>query len=291
MTFEEQYPFQSHYLDIGKHRLHYIDEGPSDPSKPVLVMVHGNPTWTFYWRELIKAFRRDYRVIAVDHLGCGLSDKPTRYSYRLADHIRNFTRLMDALSLERIVLFVHDWGGPIGMGYATEHPEKIEALVVFNTAAFRSKRIPKRIALCRIPGFGKFAIQGLNAFARVATRQATTKHMSSDVKAGYLRPYNSYSSRIAHYRFVQDIPLNSSHPSWETLGAIERGLNKLKHHPMMLLWGEKDWCFDQTFLDTWRERFPDARVTTFADAGHYVVEDAAPQIIPEIQPFLESLPR
>ena len=282
----KQYPFKSHFIDLDGHRLHYLDEGTDSDGKPTLLMVHGNPTWSYYWRKLILEFRKDYRVICLDHIGCGFSDKPRDYPYTLEKHIDNLERLVEELKLKDISLFVHDWGGAIGTGFAGRNSEKIRSLVIFNTAAFPSKRIPLRIAVCRIPIFGKFVIQGLNGFARAATFMATAKGMSSETKEGYLAPYQTFSDRIAHLRFVEDIPLKPSHPSWETLKSVEAGLENLKDHPAILLWGAKDWCFDDSFLQQWRKKLPQAGVTVFDDAGHYVVEDACSEIIPLVTQFL-----
>ena len=156
VPFRDLYPFRSQYLTLSGWKYHYVDEGSGDP----LVMLHGNPTWSFYYRALIAAFSPTHRVIAPDHVGCGLSDKPQAYSYTLAQHINNLEALLDALELERLTLFLHDWGGPIGMGYALRHPERVKRFVVFNTAAFPVSRIPLRINVCKLPGFGALAVRG-----------------------------------------------------------------------------------------------------------------------------------
>ncbi len=158
--FEDEYPFQSHFLDLEGQRYHYVDEGHGE----IVLMVHGNPTWSFAWRNLIKEFSRNYRVLAVDHIGCGFSDKPRRYPYVLEQHIKNLKQFVEALDLEGITLLAHDWGGAIGMGVAGLSPQRFSRFVLFNTAAFRSKRIPFRIAICRIPIFGAIAIRAFNAF-------------------------------------------------------------------------------------------------------------------------------
>ena len=132
--FEAEYPFPSHFFDLDGLRYHYVDEG----SGPTLLCVHGNPTWSFAWRNLIKALSPRYRVLAVDHIGCGFSDKPQDYPYRLAQHVANLERFVTALDLREITLLGHDWGGAIGMGAAAALPERFSRFVLFNTAAFRS---------------------------------------------------------------------------------------------------------------------------------------------------------
>ncbi len=282
------YPFQSHEAILGGHRYHYVDEG----SGPVLLMVHGNPTWSFYWRELVRALRDRYRIIAVDHIGCGLSDKPSpaEYSYRLAQRIADLGQFIEKLDLRQITLVAHDWGGGIGMGAAVAAPERFARFVLMNTAAFRAPRCPWQIRMCHIPLLGQVAIQGLNLFAQAALRMTVCKpeRMTPAVKAGYLAPYDSWRHRAAVYRFVLDIPLRPSHPSYETLAEVERGLAKFRQHPTCLIWGMRDWCFSSWFLERFLDFLPQAEVHRLADAGHYLVEDAHEQIVPLMEQFMEK---
>jgi pimeloyl-ACP methyl ester carboxylesterase len=282
------YPFDSHYLTLDGLKYHYLDEGTGDP----LVMLHGNPTWSFYYRALIAGLRTTHRVIAPDHMGCGLSDKPQDYPYTLEQHITNLEALLDSLKLERITLFLHDWGGAIGMGYALRHPERVKRFVIFNTAAFPASRIPFRINLCKLPIVGALAVRGLNAFAGLAPSMACTKQerMTPDVKAGYLAPYDSYAHRIAILKFVQDIPMSPAHPTYKLVERIGAGLPAFKDRPMLIIWGEQDWCFTTDFLAEWQQRFPQADVHRIPDAGHYVVEDAHEQIIPWVREFFARHP-
>jgi haloalkane dehalogenase len=282
------YPFKPHYLSLGGHRYHYVDEGTG----PVLLMVHGNPTWSFYFRELIAALRDRYRVIAVDHLGCGLSEKPSagEYSYRLQARIDDLGGLIERLDLQEITLVAHDWGGAIGLGAAVAMPERFARFVLFNTAAFPGGRCPWRIRVCRIPVLGRLAVQGLNLFARAALRMAVCRHerMTPLVRAGLLAPYDSWGNRVAVERFVKDIPLHRSHPSYSTLQRIETGLDQFRDSPVCLVWGMRDWCFTPWYLDRFLESFPNAEVHRLADAGHYVVEDAHERIVPIVEAFLET---
>ena len=249
-------------------------------------MLHGNPTWSFFYRRLINALKPDYRVIAPDHMGCGFSDKPQTYPYRLESHMHNVGVLVDHLRLKGITLVCHDWGGAIGMGLAARSPHLFNRFVVLNTAAWRSNRMPKRIAACRIPFLGPLAVRGLNGFALAATRMAVTRPLDSVAKAGLLYPYDNWKNRIALLRFVQDIPMDPSHPSYHCLKETEGLLHRLRNKPMKICWGMKDWCFDTVFLQQWRERFPEASVREFPHAGHYILEDAHETVIPEVKNFL-----
>ncbi len=284
--FEDEYPFQSHFLDLEGQRYHYVDEGHGE----IVLMVHGNPTWSFAWRNRIKELSRSYLVLAVKNICCGFSDKPRRYPYVLEQHIKNLKQFVEVLDLEGINLLAHDWGGAIGMGVAGLSPQRFSRFVLFNTAAFRSKRLPFRIAICRIPIFGAIAIRAFNAFCRAALWMAVEKRerMTPAVKSGYLAPYNNWHHRQAVLRFVQDIPLSPSHPSFATLMSIERSLEQFREAPMLLVWGERDWCFTVEFLREFERRFPQAETFRLASAGHYVFEDACEQIIPRVREFLET---
>jgi pimeloyl-ACP methyl ester carboxylesterase len=282
------YPFTSHWLQIDTLRYHYLDEGEGPP----LLMLHGNPTWSFYWRNLVVALRDQYRVVVPDHIGCGLSDKPQEYDYCLQRHIGNVVRLIEHLDLSQVTLMVHDWGGAIGLGAALKVPDRIARLVLFNTGAFPPPFVPWRIRACRTPLVGRWAVRGLNLFARAALTMAVehSDRMTPAVRAGLLAPYDSWANRVAIDRFVADIPTTRRHPTWETLSKIERGLPSLADRPIQMIWGMRDWCFRPCCLERFREAFPDAEVHRLEDAGHYVIEDAHQRIIPLVRTFLEAHP-
>ena len=278
------YPYHGRYFRIGDHRMHYLDQGQG----PCVVMVHGNPTWSYFYRHLINALMPNNRVIALDHLGCGLSDKPQNYPYTLTSHIDNLEALLESLAIDRCSLVVHDWGGAIGFGYAVRHPQRIERIALMNTAAFRSRRIPRRIALCRLPLLGEILVRLCNGFAWPATFMAVTRRLAPEVVRGYLGPYDSWRNRVAIAAFVKDIPLHPRHPSYPALLAIEEGLARLRDRslPLAIFWGGKDFCFNDSFYEEWRRRFPEAEHHYFAEAGHYLLEDAGDQVIPMLNRFL-----
>jgi haloalkane dehalogenase len=285
--FEDEYPFRSRFLTVDGSRYHYIDEGDGEP----LLMVHGNPTWSFAWRNVVKGLSGEYRALAVDHIGCGMSEKPPFYEYRLRRHVANLARFVTELDLRGITLVAHDWGGLIGMGAAVRLPERFRRFVLLNTAAFKGP-VPRRIAACRWPVLGPLAVRGLNVFARSALSMCVSKpeRLTPAVRRGYLAPYDSWANRQAVLRFVQDIPTRPTHPSHETLAEIESGLAQFQDRPMLLVWGERDWCFTTEFLAEWQRRFPQAETLSLPDAGHYVFEDAPEQIVPRIREFLATHP-
>ena len=287
-NWRDLYPYESHFIERPDGRLHYLDEGAGE----TLLMVHGNPTWSFYWRNLIDAFCSSNRVVVPDHLGCGLSDKPQEPSYELSRHIDNLTALIEELDLRDITLLVHDWGGAIGMGTALKVPDRFSRFILFNTGVFPPPFIPFRIRACRTPILGRWAMRSLNLFARAAISMATEqpKGMAGQVRDGLLAPYDNWNNRVGIANFVRDIPLTRRHPTWETLEKIERELPTLNDRPSQLIWGMRDWCFTPACLDRIAELLPSAEIHRLEDAGHYVVEDAHEWIVPIIHHFLENNP-
>jgi len=285
-SFKDLYPFTSLYFDLNPYKLHYLDEGEGE----VLLFLHGNPTWSFYYRNLIQNFKDRYRCIAPDHIGCGFSDKPQDYSYTLTTHIDNLEKLVDFLDLKNITLVVHDWGGAIGMGLAVRKPELIKRLVLFNTASFLSTDIPLGIGLCRMPFLGTILIRDLNFFVRGVLRFGLKRRerLTQNVRAGYLAPYDSFENRIANLKFVQDIPMKQIVPSYSVMQYIESNLKQFDGYPILIIWGIEDFCFNVKFLNKWREIFPRAEVREVCNAGHLVVEDAIDEIIPWIEGFLRK---
>jgi haloalkane dehalogenase len=287
-----RYPFASHYLDLGGPRYHYLDEGRGEP----LVMLHGNPTWSFYYRNLVLGLHGSYRTIVPDHIGCGLSDKPddSRYEYSLRQRVADLEALLEHLELrENLTLVLHDWGGMIGMAFAHRHPKRIKRLVILNTAAFpipASKRLPWSLWWCRMPIVGSLLVRGLNAFSRGAVRYCVRKPLAPDVREGYFAPYDSWRNRIAVLRFVQDIPLAPGDRGFDLVREVADGLHRFASLPMLICWGERDFVFDHPFLDEWHRRFPAAEVHRFPDAGHYVLEDAGAEILPLVRDFLRRHP-
>ena len=292
-SLADLYPFRSHFLRFGDYRLHYLDEGQGE----LVVMLHGNPTWSFYYRQLAMTLSRSYRVIVPDHIGCGLSDKPPpgRYGYRLQHRVDDLERLLDHLdATEPMTLVLHDWGGMIGMAYALRHPQRIRRLIVTNTAAFlplRGKKLPWQLRVIRNnPTLGRFLVLGLNAFARGAAYMASHKGLSPLVKKGLLAPYNSWSNRVATYQFVEDIPMQPGDPSYEMVRRTDEALHTLSNLPMLICWGLLDFVFDRDYLNEWQHRFNQAEVYPFEDAGHYLLEDVPDKVIPLIEEFLERHP-
>lgn len=280
-----QYPFIPKRITVeGGYQISCVDEGQGK----TIVFVHGNPSWSYLYRNMITSLQGTYRCIAPDHLGCGLSDKPQEYSYRLVNHIENLEQVLDQLGVETCVLVMHDWGGAIGMGWAARHPDRVVGLVLMNTAAFRSKLIPWRIAVCRWPLIGPLIVRGMNAFAGSAIHMAVTRKMPKEIADGFLYPYDSWANRVAVMGFVKDIPLDEKHPSWQELGKVEKGLELFSKKPVLLCWGGRDFCFHDAFYREWQRRFPKAECYHYPEAGHYLLEDEFDAVSGKITGFLAA---
>lgn len=287
------YPFTHHYLPLpGDVRMHYLDEGAGEP----VVMVHGNPTWSFFYRGLVSGLREKYRAIVPDHIGCGLSDKPddAHYDYVLGRRVDDLDALLDHLDLKRnLTLVLHDWGGLIGMAWACRRPERIGRLVILNTAAFRlpeGKALPWQLRVARLRPIAPLLVRGLNAFSRGAARFCARRPLPRAVRGGYLAPYNSWSNRISILRFIEDIPLSPRDRSFGLLAQVEDGLRQFAAVPTLICWGMRDFVFDRDYLEGWRARFPRAEVHPFADAGHYLLEDEGGAVLALIRAFLQRYP-
>lgn len=283
------FPFKPKHINRNGLKYNYVDEGQGDP----VVMVHGNPSWSFYYRNLIDALKGQYRCIAPDHIGCGLSDKPgdDQYTYTLKSRVDDLEALLDHLGVtENITLVVHDWGGMIGMAWATRHPERVKQIVVLNTSAFHlpdTKRFPLGLWICRNTWLGTVLVRGFNAFARGAAWVGCKRNpMPKELRDAYCAPYDSWDNRIATLRFVQDIPLRGHDPAYPIVTEVELKAKQFQNRPMLICWGLKDFVFDKHFLKLWTDQFPQAEVHRFADCGHYILEDAKDGVIGHIQRFL-----
>jgi len=270
-------------------RMSYLDEGEPGATEAVL-MLHGNPTWSFYYRELVKTLAPHLRCIAPDHVGMGLSEKPEHYPYTLERRITDIDALVTKLGLQRIHLVVHDWGGAIGFGFASRYPQKIGRLVVLNTGAFPSPHIPRRIGICKTRFPGTALVRGLNGFAGPAAWMSMHRRkLARDEKRAFLLPYDSWANRVAVDAFVKDIPMTPSHPTWRTLTATAAGLKHFTQNPAMIVWGGRDFCFNDHFYAEWKKRLPQAQTYYLEDAGHYVLADANDEAVPRISAFLRGI--
>jgi haloalkane dehalogenase len=278
-----EYPFQPHDIAVDGGRMHYVDEGQGRP----VVMVHGTPTWSFLYRHLIKGLSNDFRVIVPDHIGFGLSDKPADWSYRPQDHARNLEKLIEQLGLDNITLVVHDLGGPIGLSYALNHPEKVHSLVIFNTFLWSLNGDPAFETPNRLFNnpFGRWLYLRQNFSARVIVRLAWGKQnpLTPAIHQQYTQALPDARARAGTWTFVRS--LLGERDWYESLWAQrERIANK----PALLLWGMKDIAFKAKELARWQELFPQARVVQYPQAGHFVPDEVGDKAAVEIFKFLQE---
>ncbi|MGA1115537.1 MAG: alpha/beta fold hydrolase [Opitutales bacterium] len=266
----------------------YLDEGKG--TDPPTLFLHGNPTWSFFYRKMISKLSEKHRCLVPDHIGCGLSDKPSSHDFRyqLKDHAENILQLLDSLNINEINLVVHDWGGAIGLTAFASCPERVRKIVLLNTASFLSQDVPKRILFCRLPVIGQFFVRALNGFALPATWIASASGLIQTVKNGFLYPYNNWKNRVAIWNFVKDIPFEKNHPSRSTLQQTEDLLGSFSSTPVLACWGMKDFCFHGGFLNRWQKFWPHMEVHRFPDAGHYILEDDLEGVMVKVEPFLEN---
>jgi haloalkane dehalogenase len=252
-----------------------VEEGQGEP----VVMLHGNPSWSFYYRELIKTLAPHFHCLAPDHIGCGYSDKPgdADYQYTLEQRVKDLEEFLVRKGItENIHLVVHDWGGIIGMAYAHRHPGSIRKIAILNTAAFHlpnSKKFPLALKFFR-SWPGAFLVRAFNAFSGIATIEGVKRiRLPKEVRQGLTAPYDSWKNRIATLRFIQDIPLKPGDPGYGLISEVEENLGQFRHTPTLIAWGMKDRVFDRHFLETWVRYLPEARIYRFEDSGHYILED------------------
>jgi haloalkane dehalogenase len=289
------YPFQpKDFVHPNGLRQSYLDEGPRDGE--VVLMLHGNPSWSFYWRHLVLGLRDRYRCLVPDHMGMGLSDRPddAHYDYTLQSRIDDLERLLQHAGISGpVTLAVHDWGGMIGFGWALRHSARVRRLVILNTAAFplpKEKRMPLRLRMGRDSKLGGWMIRRFNLFARGAAMIGTKRTLPKDVRAAYAGVYQGWDQAISTLRFMQDIPLAPGDKAWPLVEASAKALHGYADRPAFIGWGLRDFVFDKHFLHGFQRALPKAHVHAFKDAGHYILEDKHEVLVPAIRDFLDKHP-
>jgi len=295
VTALPDYPFAPQQFEVRPGiRMSYLDEGPRDGE--VLLMLHGNPSWSYYWRHLVAGLRDRYRCIVPDHVGMGLSDRPddAQYAYTLQSRVDDVESLLRHLGIDGpVTLVVHDWGGMIGFGWALERSARVRRCVIFNTAAFplpAAKPMPWQLTMGRDSRIGGALIRGFNLFARGAARFGVERPMPAAVRRAYTRCYDGWRNAIATLRFMQDIPLREGDRAWPLVVRSGERLPQYADRPAFIGWGLRDFVFDRHFLDGFTRALPHAEVHAYEDAGHYVLEDKAAELVPLVRRFLDAHP-
>jgi len=265
---KNEYPFESNFFSTPYGNIQYIDEGTGDP----IVFVPGNPSWSFEARNMIKILSKQYRCIAVDHLGFGLSDKPLDFSYLPQEHAKNLDALLESLNLERITMVVGDWGGPIGLSYAIRHPEKIKSIIITNTWLWSVKNDLYYQGFSGFMGgpIGRWLIQRQNFFAQTVVSMAfgDKSKLTPHIHKHYLEQFSNPEERKGNWVFPKQI-IGAS--DW--LESLWNQRNLLNDKVAVIAWGAKDIAFREKELKTWISAFPKARVMRFPNSGHFIPEE------------------
>tara|TARA_B100000745_G_C20114437_1_gene381469 strand:+ start:322 stop:1197 length:876 start_codon:yes stop_codon:yes gene_type:complete len=277
-----EYPFSSHYLTTEQGKLHFIDEGKGE----VILFVHGTPTWSFLYRNYIKAFSKSYRCVALDHIGFGLSDKPSNFSGTPQEHAKNLHLLIEHLNLTNITLVVHDFGGPIGMSYAVSHPENVKQIVMFNTWLWetRNDKDAQKIDKILHSRLGNFIYLNTNFSPSVLLKKAfyNKKYLSKHVHNHYKKPFPNKSNRYGLLNIGKSL-IGSS----EWYGELWQKVDAIKDKPVLILWGEKDDFIKMNNLEKWKSCFSNKTIHLF-DTGHFVQEEKAEKTIEIMRNWLSN---
>jgi pimeloyl-ACP methyl ester carboxylesterase len=286
--FGGTFPYEARFVQVGELRLHYVDEGPRDA--PPLLMLHGNPTWSYMYRRPIELLTaRGHRCVAFDHMGFGRSDKPAEpRRYVLANHVSNAIALIDELDLRDVTLVMHDWGGPIGLGAVLERRERFRALVAMNTWAWELPSfLPGFLRQFRADGLGEILALAGNLSVESIPGGMVRRDPHPQMMDAYRAPFPDYWSRLGTLAFIRDVPLTENDPSAALMGQIHESLADLDL-PLQLVWGMRDRVFVPVFIEEWLELFPDSP-TVELEAGHYIVEDRPDEVAEAIDGFVATL--
>jgi haloalkane dehalogenase len=278
------YPFESHFLAMKDGRsMHYIDEGSGE----TVLLLHGHPTWSFFFRNLVLLLRPDFKCYAIDHIGYGLSDKPPRYDYCIRAHIENAIHFAEQMKFRKFHIVAHDFGVAIALAMAERWPERISSLSFMNSAAFVLPRMPTVILLFKFPFLTFILSRMFNFFARLCLSLGAASVLDESVISGYLWPYRKFSDRVAIAAGVDDIPWLPDHVSFDTLDPICEKAFILSNKKIKFFWADSDFRYNFDVLKLWGKFLPNARYKRYADAGHYLLEDS-PEAIRDIRTFVHS---
>ena len=275
-------PFQSRFVTVAGHKMHYVDEGTG----PVVLCLHGNPTWCYFYRNLIRELRGSFRLIAPDFLGCGLSDRTPGKKWKAIDRINQLEEFVTTLGIDRFSIVMHDWGGPLGTGFMLRRLEKVDRIVYLNTTLTETEALPGFIKIAATPVIGKLFTRHTDTFVRLTTSMGAYTKLTPEVKEGYRAPYTTRQRRDAIWDFVEDIPFDASHPTYQQMVDIAAGLPKVAEKPVKIVWGLQDPCFHREMLSKVAAHFPKAELLEIPEASHLVLDDAPKIAIPAIQEFL-----
>jgi pimeloyl-ACP methyl ester carboxylesterase len=276
------FPFESKWISIDGHDMHYIDEGKGE----VLLFVHGTPEWSFGYREVIQELRKQYRCVAVDYLGFGLSDKPASADYTIPAHTRRLSAFIQKLGLADITIVANDFGGGIGLGYAIADADNIARIVLFNTWLWSVKNDPHYSKPAKVINtwLGRFLYLRMNSPVNIIMPAAfgDRKKLTKEIHRHYQQATPDAPSRVALYAIA--LELMSASDWWQSLW--DRA-DILKQKPMLIFWGLKDKFIPAYEFEKWKDRFPEAKTIALPNAGHFVQEEEPVEFTLQLKNFLQ----
>jgi haloalkane dehalogenase len=277
----ELFPVEHRFVDCDGARIHYVDEGAGE----TILLLHGNPTWSFLYRKIITGLRDEFRCVALDYPGYGMSDAPPGYAFTPAEHSAVLERFVDELQLTDLTLMVQDWGGPIGLGLAGRRPELVRRLIIGNTFAWPLTETRIRMFSAALGGPpGRLLTRWFNLAPRVFFTRGFAQPVPAEVKGLYMEPWRDPARRapaaIAPRQLVAAAPY---------LAEVEAGLPKIADRPALIVWGVKDFAFRDAARRRFEEAFPRNRTIMLPDASHFVQEDAGEQIATEFKTFCRQV--
>jgi len=282
-TFDGTFPFKPSFESINGFNMHYVDEGKGEP----IVCLHGEPTWSYLYRNFIIELSEENRVIAPDQMGFGKSDVPQDKEYRMDEHIDNLTKLLLKLDLKNITLVIQDWGGPIGLGFAVNNPERIKRLVIMNTSIGVMKA-DKKPWYATVEEKGMYEQFIMNIEGLIKGGIYRKENVTDSMIKAYTTPFPSEEYYIGAFTWPKDIPVGDSHPSASIMMHVRENLDKLSEKEKILIWGMKDPIFPKRTIDWWHRIYPDIETHRIENASHFLQEDAPEEIIEIIMDFLKK---
>ncbi|MBK9557236.1 MAG: alpha/beta fold hydrolase [Bacteroidetes bacterium] len=276
-----EYPFKHHYFKVNDTTMHYVDEGEGE----VLLFVHGTPSWSFEFRNVIKFLSKKYRCIAIDHIGFGLSEKPAKYDYTVQNHTASLLKLVTHLQLNQFTMLVHDFGGIIGLAAAEQIPEKIKGLVILNTWCRSIQDEPEYKKMKMILGSPLMPLlyRYLNFSAKYILPAAfgERSRLTPEIHQHFLRPFSKVSERNGTIAFAKSLLRDQDY-----YASVGKKLSILKDKPVLIIWGMKDEFITEKHLLWMQEQFPGSKVVRYDDAGHFVLEEKSVVAGPVIAEFM-----
>lgn len=273
------FPFASRFVEVDGNQVHYIDEG----SGPTLLLLHGNPTWSFLYRHIVTELRSDFRCVALDYPGFGLSTARAGYEFLPRQHSEVVEAFVDQLGLKNLSIMVQDWGGPIGLGFAGRRPELVQRLILGNTFAWPAEK--GMAAFSRVVGnpLARLLIERYNALAKWLIPAGTNRKLTEAELAAYMGAFATPASRLPTWIFAHQILASRDY-----LAEVEAGLARLRSKPALVVWGEQDGAFREPERLRLQSYFAHCEVRLLPEAKHFIQENAPKEICAAIRSALAS---